>query len=79
MLWKLVRAGETGALRGSVAREYWHVQSSFRTVQRKRWKDFTRDLRRAVSNRVRETGLPSLGHGTPFILTQNWREAEKGT
>jgi hypothetical protein len=26
-----------------------------------------------------ETGLPSFGHGTPFILTKNWREAAKGT
>jgi hypothetical protein len=24
-----------------------------------------------------EIGLPSLGHGTPFILTQNWREVER--
>jgi len=30
----------------------------------------------AVINRVRETGLPSLGHGAPFILTQYWREVE---
>jgi len=41
--------------------------------------DFTRALRRAVSNRVSETGWASLGQGMPFILTQNWREEEKGT
>lgn len=40
------------------------------------YKDLTRDLRRAVSKRVRETGLPSLGHGAPFILTENWRDVE---
>ena len=33
-------------------------------------KDLTRDLRRAVSKRVRETGLASLGHGTPFITAR---------
>jgi hypothetical protein len=32
-----------------------------------------------VINRVRETGLPSLGHGWPFILTQHCREVAKGT
>ena len=40
------------------------------------YKDFTRGLRRAVSKRAMETGLPSFGHGTPFILTRNWREVE---
>jgi hypothetical protein len=28
---------------------------------------------------VTETGLPSLGHGWPFILTQNWRGLAKGS
>ena len=41
--------------------------------------DFTSDLRNAVINRVRETGCPFLGHGSPFIRTQNWREAANGT
>jgi hypothetical protein len=48
----------------------------FGTVQRRGLKDFTRDMRRAVSKRVSETGLPSFGHGAPFILTQNWRDVE---
>jgi hypothetical protein len=29
------------------------------------------DLRREVSTRVTETGWPDLGHGSPFIRTQN--------
>jgi hypothetical protein len=33
--------------------------------------DFTKDFRSAVINRVRETGWPFFGHGSPFIRTQN--------
>jgi hypothetical protein len=29
--------------------------------------------------RVNETGAPDLGHGWPFIRTQNWRDAVNGT
>jgi hypothetical protein len=47
---------------------FWAIQSAL-----------TSDLRRAVGNRVRETGLPSLGYGSPFILTPKWRLLEKGT
>jgi len=41
--------------------------------------EFTSDLRRAVSRGVRETGLPSSGHGWPFIRTQNWRLLANGS
>ena len=41
--------------------------------------DFTSDLRSAVISRVSETGCPPLGHGSPFIRTQNWRDEPNGT
>ena len=40
--------------------------------------DLTSDLRNAVISRVSETGRPDLGHGTPFIRTQNWRDDANG-
>jgi hypothetical protein len=36
-------------------------------------RDLAKDLRSAVINRVTETGLPSVGHGAPFMRTRNWR------
>jgi hypothetical protein len=36
------------------------------------------DLRKAVRTLVIETGLPSVGQGAPFILTQNWVRVAKG-
>lgn len=37
------------------------------------WLDYTSDLRMAVSAHASRAGLPSFGHGWPFMLTQNWR------
>ena len=62
-----------------------HLQSARResdsgAVQRSAWLDSVMDLttafRRAVNTLVMEMGLPSLGHGFPFMRTKNWEQRE---